>query len=126
MSVTTVRLQAEVEQNLEAIAGRLHRSKGWVINQALLEYIEKQQLEQERSGKCAPLWLIWPSLHSQCVVSLRLATKPVGQGEVQEAQGTDTGCPSGSEPGVGSARQVRTLESTSRSADSVWPAPRAF
>ena len=48
MSVTTVRLQAEVEQRLEAIAGRLHRSKGWVINQALAEYIEKQQLEQER------------------------------------------------------------------------------
>jgi len=48
MSVTTVRLQAEVEQHLEAIANRLHRSKGWVINQALSEYIEKQQLEQER------------------------------------------------------------------------------
>lgn len=48
MSVTTVRLQAEVEQHLEAIASRLHRSKGWVINQALSEYIEKQQREQER------------------------------------------------------------------------------
>ena len=48
MSVTTVRLQAEVEQHLEAIASRLHRSKGWVINQALWEYIEKQQLEQAR------------------------------------------------------------------------------
>lgn len=48
MSVTTVRLQAEVEQHLEAIASRLNRSKGWVINRALLEYIEKQQLEQER------------------------------------------------------------------------------
>jgi len=48
MSVTTVRLQAEVEQHLETIAGRLHRSKGWVINQALSEYIEKQQREQER------------------------------------------------------------------------------
>lgn len=48
MSVTTVRLQAEVEQHLEAIAIRLQRSKGWVINQAVQEYIEKQQLEQER------------------------------------------------------------------------------
>jgi len=48
MSVTTVRLQADVEQHLESIASRLHRSKGWVINQALSEYIEKQQLEQER------------------------------------------------------------------------------
>lgn len=48
MSVTTVRFQAEVEQQLEAIASRLQRSKGWVINQALSEYIEKQQLEQDR------------------------------------------------------------------------------
>lgn len=48
MSVTTVRLQADVEQHLEVIASRLNRSKGWVINQALSEYIEKQQLEQER------------------------------------------------------------------------------
>ena len=48
MSVTTVRFQAEVEQQLEAIASRLNRSKGWVINQALAEYIAKQQLEQER------------------------------------------------------------------------------
>ncbi|TVT49240.1 MAG: ribbon-helix-helix protein, CopG family [Sedimenticola thiotaurini] len=48
MSVTTVRLQSEVEQHLDAIASRLHRSKGWVINQALTEYIEKQQREQER------------------------------------------------------------------------------
>ncbi|AFI83777.1 CopG family ribbon-helix-helix protein [Methylophaga nitratireducenticrescens] len=48
MSVTTVRLQAEVEHQLEAIASRLQRSKGWVINQALAEYIDKQQLEQER------------------------------------------------------------------------------
>ena len=48
MSVTTVRLQAEVEHQLEAIASRLHRSKGWVINQALSEYIDKQNLQQER------------------------------------------------------------------------------
>lgn len=48
MSVTTVRLQPEVEQQLEAIANRLDRSKGWVINQALSEYIDKQHLQQER------------------------------------------------------------------------------
>lgn len=48
MSMTTVRLQAEVEQQLEVIARRLHRSKAWVINHAVAEYIEKQKLEQER------------------------------------------------------------------------------
>ncbi|TPE55323.1 ribbon-helix-helix protein, CopG family [Maribrevibacterium harenarium] len=48
MGVTTVRLQADIEQQLEAIASRLQRSKGWVISQALAEYIDKQELEQER------------------------------------------------------------------------------
>ena len=45
MGVTTAHLQAEVERELEAIASRLHRSKGWVINQALSEHIDKQRLE---------------------------------------------------------------------------------
>ncbi|WP_404359312.1 CopG family ribbon-helix-helix protein [Methylotuvimicrobium sp. KM1] len=48
MSVTTVRLQADIEHQLEAIASRLHRSKEWVINQALSEYIDKQHIEQDR------------------------------------------------------------------------------
>ncbi|WP_019894710.1 CopG family ribbon-helix-helix protein [Hydrogenovibrio halophilus] len=48
MSVTTVRLQAEVEQHLDAMANKLHRSKNWIINQALNEYIEKQQQEHVR------------------------------------------------------------------------------
>lgn len=48
MGVTTVRLQTETEQHLEAIANRMQRSKGWVINQALAEYIIRQELEQAR------------------------------------------------------------------------------
>ena len=48
MSITTVRLKEDVEQHLDAIATRLQRSKGWVINQALSEYIERQQREQAR------------------------------------------------------------------------------
>ncbi|RBP85197.1 ribbon-helix-helix protein, CopG family [Marinomonas rhizomae] len=48
MSVTTVRLQDDTEQRLEIFAKKLQRSKGWIINQALVEYLEKQQLEQER------------------------------------------------------------------------------
>lgn len=48
MSVTTVRLQATVEESLEAIAKRLQRTKSWVINQAISEYIEKQKLEELR------------------------------------------------------------------------------
>lgn len=48
MSVTTVRLSQGVEETLDALAGKLQRSKSWLINQALREYIERQQLEQVR------------------------------------------------------------------------------
>ncbi|MFZ5724234.1 MAG: CopG family ribbon-helix-helix protein [Pseudomonadota bacterium] len=48
MSVTTVRLQPEVEESLEAMAGKLHRTKSWLINQALREYIQRQEQEQVR------------------------------------------------------------------------------
>lgn len=48
MSVTTVRLQPEVEASLEAMAEKLHRSKSWLINQALKEYIQRQKQEQVR------------------------------------------------------------------------------
>lgn len=48
MSVTTVRLQADVEERLEAMAVSLHRTKSWLINQALREFIDKQTTEQAR------------------------------------------------------------------------------
>ena len=48
MSVTTVRLQPEVESGLEVMADKLHRSKSWLINQALREYLERQENEQLR------------------------------------------------------------------------------
>lgn len=48
MSVTSVRLQPEVAMGLEAMAGKLHRSKSWLINQAIREFIERHDLEQER------------------------------------------------------------------------------
>ncbi len=48
MSVTTVRLQPEIEQNLRVMAGAMHRSKSWLINQAVKEYIERQALERQR------------------------------------------------------------------------------
>jgi predicted transcriptional regulator len=48
MSITSVRLQDEVEQDLQAIAGTLHRSKSWLINQAVKEFIDRQKLEQIR------------------------------------------------------------------------------
>jgi predicted transcriptional regulator len=48
MSVTTVRLQPEVESSLEAMAHKLHRSKNWLINQAIREFVARQELEQSR------------------------------------------------------------------------------
>lgn len=48
MSVTTVRLQPDVESGLEAVAGKLHRSKNWLINQAIREFVARQELEQSR------------------------------------------------------------------------------
>ena len=48
MGVTTVRLQPEVESGLEAISEKLHRSKNWLVNQAIREFVQRQELEQQR------------------------------------------------------------------------------
>ncbi len=48
MSTTTVRLQPDVEERLEAMSEKLHRSKSWLINQALREFIRRQEQEQVR------------------------------------------------------------------------------
>lgn len=48
MSVTTVRLQPELEENLAEMAEKLQRSKSWLINQALREFFERQAQEQAR------------------------------------------------------------------------------
>lgn len=48
MAITTVRLQNEIEDQLDTLAKKLKRSKGWVINEALSEYLSKQEREQER------------------------------------------------------------------------------
>ena len=37
MAVTSIRLQPEVESSLEDMAGKLDRSKNWLINQAIRE-----------------------------------------------------------------------------------------
>ena len=47
MSVTTIRLQPELEENLTAISHKMNRTKSWVINQALKEFVDRQKLEQE-------------------------------------------------------------------------------
>lgn len=48
MSVTSIRLQPELETGLEAMADKLHRSKNWLIHQAVREFVAREQLDQAR------------------------------------------------------------------------------
>lgn len=48
MSVTSVRLKPEIEHPLEDLAKKLDRSKNYLINQAIKEFIARQSLESER------------------------------------------------------------------------------
>lgn len=48
MGVTSIRLQADIEMPLEALAKRLDRSKNYLINQAIREFVERQVLEEQR------------------------------------------------------------------------------
>lgn len=48
MGVTTVRFRPEVEAELDEMAQRLDRSKGWLINEAMAEYLERHRQEHYR------------------------------------------------------------------------------
>ena len=48
MSVTSVRLNAEIEQPLADLTQKLDRSKNYLINQAIIEFISRQAMEQDR------------------------------------------------------------------------------
>ena len=48
MSVTSIRLQKELEIPLEELAIKLRRSKNWLINQAVKEFVERGVEEDKR------------------------------------------------------------------------------
>lgn len=48
MSVTTIRLARDIEVQLETLEERLQRSRSWIINQAVREYIVQVQREEQR------------------------------------------------------------------------------
>lgn len=48
MGVTSIRLNSEVEAPLEKLAHRLDRSKNYLINQAIKEYVARQAMEDVR------------------------------------------------------------------------------
>jgi predicted transcriptional regulator len=51
MSVTTIRLQADIENDLQNVINSTQRSKNWLINQAIREFIDRQSIEQKRWGE---------------------------------------------------------------------------
>lgn len=48
MGMTSVRMPDDLMERLDAAAARLRRSKGWVINDAVREYLEREELQQRR------------------------------------------------------------------------------
>ena len=48
MGMTSVRVPDDVLRRLEATAERLRRSKGWVINDALREYLTREEWRVQR------------------------------------------------------------------------------
>ncbi|WP_339639616.1 ribbon-helix-helix protein, CopG family [uncultured Porticoccus sp.] len=54
MAVTSIRLQAELEEPLEVLAKKLDRSKNYLINQALKEFIAQQKLAEKRWQETLP------------------------------------------------------------------------
>ncbi len=48
MSVTSIRLQPEIEEPLKKLSEKLDRSRNYLINQAVKEYVERQVMEDLR------------------------------------------------------------------------------
>ena len=48
MSVTSIRLQSEIERPLENLAIKLDRSKNYLINLAIKEFIARQEIADQR------------------------------------------------------------------------------
>jgi len=48
MSVTSIRLRPDIEKTLEEAAEKLQRSKNWLINQAIKEFLQKESLDSKR------------------------------------------------------------------------------
>ena len=54
MSVTSIRLQPDVEAPLKKLAKKLDRSKSYLINQAIKEFIARQAMEEIRWAETLP------------------------------------------------------------------------
>ena len=48
MSITSIRLADDIDKPLELLASKLDRSKNYLINQAIKEFLARQSLEESR------------------------------------------------------------------------------
>lgn len=48
MGITSIRISDDVDKPLEALSKKLDRSKNYLINQAIKEFIARQSLEESR------------------------------------------------------------------------------
>ena len=48
MGITSIRLNDDVDKPLEALSKKLDRSKNYIINQAIKEFLARQSLEDSR------------------------------------------------------------------------------
>ncbi len=48
MGVTSIRLQPEIEKPLEKLAKKLDRSKNYLINQAIKEFLARKSLDEKK------------------------------------------------------------------------------
>lgn len=54
MSVTSIRLQPDLEEPLEALSKKLDRSKNYIINQAVKEFVAQQEQAEKRWQETLP------------------------------------------------------------------------
>ena len=48
MAVTSVRLSPDIEEKLAAVAGRARRTKSWLINEAVKDYLGRLGRDERR------------------------------------------------------------------------------
>ncbi len=51
MGVTSIRLKAEIETPLEDLSKKLDRSKNYLINRAIKEFLDRELIENSRWGE---------------------------------------------------------------------------
>jgi predicted transcriptional regulator len=56
MGMTSVRMPDELLDRLEQTAEKLQRSKGWIIKDAVKEYLAREELKQERNQETLEAW----------------------------------------------------------------------